>query len=143
MWQDGIITTDENEVIARPEMTPDELKVTHFAGSGKFWTDPSSPIHQRLSSAQFRLRNLEWESGVYFLANRLVIFVLVLTRSEALRLFGARDQKDYADELQFYKKLVKSNTGQLPPVELSWGTIGADYDSKTMSCSIYFKYLQR
>jgi len=58
-------------------------------------------------------------------------------------MFGVRHPNDYVDELEFYKEWVKKLTGDSPPLQLSWGAIGADYDTKGMNCSIYLKYSPR
>jgi hypothetical protein len=143
MWRDGIIATDDGEVIARPHMTPDELRQTRFGTTGKFWTNSESPRHQQLLAPQFRIKNLECEGGAYFLDNELAAFIFLLKRDEAKRLFGSSDLDIDCPEAEYYRVWVKNETGMQPPVAFQWGTVGAGYDSKDMSCHIFFKYEEK
>ena len=140
MWKDGIITTDEGEVIARPGMTADEVRSTRFALGGKFWQNPESVRHQHIQEAPFRIRDNNCIGHAYFLDGRLVFFGFILSQEEAKLRFGTTQPGPDSEELKFYQAWVEQEVGSRPPVNFPWGRIGADYNYKTMSCDIYLKY---
>lgn len=139
MWKDGIIQTDEGDIIARPGMCLDELLQTSI---GKTATvRPTGPGYRCVGFGPFHLGGKDWHANAYFYESCLTLLCLGLSSEMLIKLFGT-DQPTGEDaaETVFYKNMMKDRVGASSSAKFSWGEAGAGYDLKGMYSSIYFRY---
>jgi hypothetical protein len=68
VWKHGIIATDEGEVIAKPGMTPAELRATAVGSRGKFAASRDSPDYQTFWLGPMTIGGNECSAVAHFLS---------------------------------------------------------------------------
>jgi hypothetical protein len=136
VWEHGIIASDGGEIIAKPGMTPDELRAARLP-----FREPAGltgPGHERVDLGPVIVGGHEVFVDVIFRQGRVESLGLNLSSATAKQLFGT--DKPTKEQVDFYKAWVEKEAGQPSPAKFAWGEIGASADHWTGVVSIYVKY---
>ncbi len=139
-WKDGVIVTDSGDLIARPQMTFGELRVSRLGASAKI--EESSPGYPRIVIMPVLISGYECCVSVGFDHDRLDRAVVVVTDDTAKRFsfvtgFASTPE---GPEVKFLEEWVCREVGTKPPVNFAWGGIGEVWDSKAGWARILFLY---
>jgi hypothetical protein len=139
VWEDGVVSTDYGEVIARPGMAFNLARSTTAGSRGR--AKEVSKLRRKLEMGPVLIKGDEWFLDADFDSDMLGLVVLVLSREGARSLFGNGDVRDR--ELQFYRETIEALTGKKPPGKYSWGLVDALQDHWTLDPAISFNYRRR
>jgi len=138
MWNDGIVTTDSGDMLARPGMTLDDFQASAISHGGII--EPMGPGYEKAHEMRpFIIDGHECRAALYFGDRSLSLLTLQLSNTEAARLFGTNAGGDA--ELDFLFSWVRQQSGRRSPAKFSWGKIVAARDTRGASfCFIDFNY---
>jgi|HubBroStandDraft_6_1064221.scaffolds.fasta_scaffold356934_3 hypothetical protein len=123
MWAEGIIVTDNSEVVAKPGMALHELLETSAATHAKF--PQIGPPRDEIRFDELLLDGNPIQASAVFIQDRLTFFTFQLTREADYREFGELPHRSWSnfDELWekrgvFYDDWLKRHIGEPDKVRL-------------------------
>jgi hypothetical protein len=139
-WKDGVIVTDAGEIIARPGISPEELRASPLGASATI--EGVSPDYPRIVFNPVVISGYECCASVGFDHDNLDRVMIVVTDNTANRFSFVTgfDSRHNGPEVEFLEGWVRQEVGANPPVHFTWGRIVEVFDTFAGFARILFIY---
>jgi hypothetical protein len=136
MWTDGVVTTDDGNVVARPRMPLDELRSSPAAAHARVVSD--DPGYWSLWIRALTIDQHNCGAVAAFSNSAMKTFYFGMTREEEDKCLGHRPTN--YELLDLYRSWLSSKTGSTGTIEAPWGSVSAKFDNRIDEAFILFSY---